>query len=75
MTVKCLQLKYTRQKPMADITDSIGGEKRVTYSAVRPLIYKLYNSYLKMSTSDTSVGKTMKTVMHTKLLQYYNSQT
>ena len=73
--VSTIKVYQAVMKPMADITDSIGGEKHVTYSAVRPLIYKLYNSYLKMSASDTSVGKTMKTVMRTKLLQYYNSQT
>jgi len=73
--VSTIEVYQAVMKPIAEITDSIGGEKQITFSAVRPLIYKLYNSYLKVSISDTSLGKTMKTVMHTKLLQYYNSQT
>ena len=62
-------------KPIADITDFIGGEKLVTFSIVQPLLYKLYNSYLKVDTTDNPVGKAMKKTMHTKLLQYYNKQT
>ena len=61
-------------KPIAEITGVIVGEKHVSFSAVRPLIYKLYNSYLKVNTTDHSVGKSMKTAMYTKLLQYYNGQ-
>ena len=73
--VSTLEVYRAVMEPLAEITDSIGGEKHITFSAVRPLIYKLYNSYLKVNTSDASVGKEMKTVMCTKLLQYYNSET
>ena len=73
--VSKMEVYQAIMKPIADITDAIGGEKHVSFSAIRPLIYKLYNYYLKVNTTDSSVGKTMKTAMHTKLLQYYNSQT
>ena len=73
--VSTLEVYRAVMEPLAEITDSNGGEKHITFSAVRPLIYKLYNSYLKVNTSDASVGKEMKTVMSTKLLQYYNSET
>ena len=59
-------------KPIADITDVIGGEKHVSISAVRPLIYKLRNCYLKINASEKSLEKAMKTAMCAKLLQYYN---
>ena len=62
-------------KPITDITDFIGGEKLVIFSAIQPLIYKLYDSYLKVYTTDNPVGKAMKAAMHTKLFQYYNKQT
>ena len=40
-----------------------------------PLIYELCNPYLKVNGADKPMGKAMKTVMHTKLLQYYNART
>jgi len=43
--VSTIEVYQTVMKP---ITKVIGGEKYVTLSAVRPLIYKLYNSYLKV---------------------------
>ena len=73
--VTTMEVYEAVMKPIADITDLIGGEKLFTFSAVRPLIYKLYNSYLKVNTTDNPVGKAMKPAMHNKLLQYYNKQT
>jgi len=73
--VSTMEVYHAIMKPIADITDVIGGEKHVSFSAVRPLIYKLYNSYLKVNTTDKPVGKAMKTAMYTKLLQYYNAET
>ena len=73
--VTMMEVYEVVMKPIADITDFIGGEKLATFSAVRPLICKLYNSYLKVNTTDNPVGKAMKRAMYIKLFQYYNKQT
>ena len=70
--VAIMEVYWAIMKPIADITDIIGGEKHVSISAVRPLIYKLCNCYLKINASEKSLEKTIKTAMCTKLLQYYN---
>ena len=62
-------------KPITDITDVSGWEKHVSISAVRPLIYKPLNYYLKVNASEKSLEKAMKTALYTKVLQYYNVQT
>lgn len=51
--VSMMEVYQAVMKPIADITDVIGGEKHISFSAVRPLIYKLYNSYLKVNATDT----------------------
>jgi len=73
--VSIMEVYQAIMKPIADISDVIGGEKHVSFSAVQPLIYKLYSSYLKMNITNKPVGKAMKTAMYTKLLQYYNAET
>ena len=73
--VTTMEVYEVVMKPIADITDFIDGEKLATFLAVRPLICKLYNSYLKVNTTENPVGKAMKRAMHIKLFQYYNKQT
>ena len=46
-------------KPIAQITETMGGEKKVTLS-VRPLICKLLNKYLEIEPSDSRVKKEIK---------------
>jgi len=52
--VSTIEVYQTVMKPMANITEVM---KHVTLTAVRPLIHKLYNSYLKLNESDSPVGK------------------
>jgi len=73
--VSIMEVYQAIMKPIADMTDVIGREKHVSFSAVQPLIYKLYSSYLKMNITNKPVGKAMKTAMYTKLLQYFNAET
>ena len=70
--VATMEVYRAIMKPIADITDVTGGEKHISISAVRPLIYKLHNCYLKINASEKSLEKVMKTAMCTKLLQYYD---
>ena len=44
-------------KPIVEFTEKIGGEKLVTFSAVRPLIYKLLTKYLCVAPEDSHVKK------------------
>ena len=46
--------------PFIQITESVGGEKWVTLSVVRPLLYKLINKHLVDTLSDSCLKKTMK---------------
>ena len=66
--VATMEVYRAIMKPIADITDVIGGEKHISISAVRPLIYKLHNCYLKINASEKSLEKAMKTAMCAKLL-------
>jgi len=59
-------------KPIAQITETIGGEKRVTLSAVRPLIYKLLNKYLKITLADSHVKREIKKAIKTDLENRYS---
>ena len=44
-------------KPVAQITETMGGEKHVALSSVRPFICKLLNKYLEIEPSDSRVKK------------------
>ena len=59
-------------KPIALITETIGGEKRVTLSAVRSLIYKLLNKYLEITPEDSRIKKEIKKAVKTDLENRYN---
>ena len=58
-------------KPIVEITEKIGGEKQVTLSAVRPLIYKLLTKYLQVTSEDSRVKKEIKKVVKTDLENRY----
>ena len=50
--VATMEVYWAIMKPIADITDVTGRENHVSISAVRPLIYKLRNCYLKINASE-----------------------
>ena len=70
--VATMEVYRAIMKPIAYITDVIGGEKHVSISEVKPLIYKLRNCYLKINASEKSLEKAMKTAMCNKIVQYYD---
>lgn len=49
----------------------IGGEKQVTFSAVRPLIYKLLTKYLCIAPEDSHVKKQIKKTVKVDLKNHY----
>ena len=59
-------------KPVVQITEAIGGENRVTISAVRPLLHMLLCQHLADKPSDTYLTKVMKKAMLTDLQGRYN---
>ena len=59
-------------RPIVEITEVIGGEKRVTVSAVRPLLHKLINQYLVVKPSDAQLTKNVKKAVLTDLKSRYN---
>ncbi len=58
-------------KPLVDITEAIGAEKWVTISAVRPLVYKLLNTYFTSSPGDSLLETAMKTAMKENFSERY----
>lgn len=58
-------------KPIVEITEKIGGEKQVTFSAVRPLIYKLLTKYLCIAPEDSHVKKQIKKTVKADLENRY----
>ena len=59
-------------RPIVEITEVIGGEKRVTISAVRPLLHKLINQHLVVKPSDAQLTKNVKKAVLTDLKSRYN---
>ena len=50
---------------IVEITEKIGGEKQVTLSAVRPLIYKLLTKYLQVTSEDSCVKNEIRKAVKT----------
>jgi len=59
-------------QPIVQITETLGGEKLVTISAVRPLLYKLLSIHLVEKSSDSSLAKTMKNILLGDLKNRYD---
>ena len=59
-------------KPLVTITETIGAQKWVTVSALRPLLYKLLKSHLVEKASDKRLAKKMKSEMHNNLNTRYS---
>ena len=58
-------------KSLVEITEAIGAQKWVTISAIRPLLHKLLNIEFQPASSDSSLKKSMKRVMHSNLEHRY----
>ena len=58
-------------RPIVEITEVIGGEKRVTISAVRPLLHKLMNKHLALKPSDATLAKNIKSALLSDLRSRY----
>ena len=54
-------------KSIVEIREKIRGEKQVTLSVVRPLIYKLLTKYLQVTSEDSRVEKEIKKAVKTDL--------
>ena len=61
--IKCMEIFLDVMKPFVEITESVGGEKWVTLSLVRPLLYKLIEKHLTEDSSDSRLKKNMKRVI------------
>jgi len=59
-------------KPISQITETMGEENRVTLSAVRPLLYKLLNKYLKIIPADSHIKREIKKAIKTDVENHYN---
>ena len=58
-------------KSLVEITEAIGAQKWVTISATCPLLHKLLNIEFQPASSDSSLKKSMKRVMHSNLEHRY----
>ena len=57
--------------PLLEIMETIGGEKWVTLSVVRPLLYKLTKKHLADSSADSRLKKSLKTAVLNDLKTQY----
>lgn len=60
-------------RPIAEITEVMVGEKRVTLSVVRISLYKLLNKYLVVKPTDSNVSKEIKTAVKADLENRYTN--
>ena len=59
-------------QPFAEITEVMGKEKQVTFSAVRLFLYKLLSTHLIEKPSDSNVMKQIKQVVKSDLEDRYS---
>ena len=59
-------------KPLRKLTDALAAEKRVSVSAVKPLVQSICNKVLALSDEDTDLAKEMKSRIKSDLLQRYS---
>ena len=62
-------------KLLVEITEAIGGGKWITISTIRPILHKLLQSSLLLSSDDTAQIKTFKKVLLTDLQERYTGET
>ena len=59
-------------KPLRELTDILAAEKRVSVSAVKPLVQCICNTVLATDDEDTDLAKEMKARIKCDLLQRYS---
>jgi len=59
-------------KPLQELTDILAAEKRVSVSAVKPLVQSICNNMLAINDEDTDLAKDMKARIKCDLLQRYS---
>jgi len=69
---KTLEYFVEVMKPFVEITEALGAEKWVTISTLTPLLYKIPNIYLKVSSTDDARVVAMKQAMYHDLSSHYH---
>ena len=69
---KTLEYFVEVMKPFVDITEALGAEEWVTISTLTPLLYKILNIYLKVSSTDNTIVVAMKKAMYHDLSSRYH---
>ena len=59
-------------KPLRELTDILAAEKRVSVSAVKPLVQRICNKMLESNNEDTDLAKDMKARIKCDLLRRYD---
>ena len=59
-------------KPLRELTDILAAEKRVSISAVKPLVQRICNKMLESNVEDTDLAADMKARIKCDLLQRYD---
>ena len=62
-------------KPLVEITETMGGQKWVTISAVRPFLYKLLHISFNTTSNDTPLEKSIKESLKNNLSGRYSEKT
>ena len=62
-------------KPLVEITETMGDQKWVTISAVRPFLYKLLHISFDISSSDSCLDKSIKESLKNNLSGRYSGKT
>ena len=68
--LEVLESMQATLSPLADFTDMLSGEERVTVSTIKPVMHILKTKVLSVSSSDTDLTADMKS----KLLQYLQNK-
>ncbi len=71
--ITCMEIFLDVMKAFVEITESVGGEKWVTLSLLRPLLYKLIEKQLTEDSSDSRLKKNLKRVIITDLKTRYQN--
>ena len=62
-------------KPLVEITETMGGQKWVTISAVRPFLYKVLHISFNTTSNDTPLEKSIKESLKNNLSGHYSGKT
>ena len=62
-------------KPLVEITETMGGQKWVTISAIHPFLYKLLHILFNTTSNDTHLEKSIKESLKNNLSGCYSRKT